>query len=330
MELLRKIENRGYPTDYLLSRIRGRRAYMITDWRPFLTASDPFELLSSTYYKDLITDSKAETIWRRLLREYNWVYFQMNRGLQNIFRPFFQFSELKTIFFSLRYKAGKEDRKMEELLNFSLLSDEFKDILKNSENIPSAIEGIEYFFTSISDRFKGVKEISLKEGLKDVERRLTNIYLEYMIDSRLHPVIKDFFIHIVDLRNIITLYKYLLWEIKEAPSFISGGSISTERFVQVIDKRDIFEIGAIIKRLTGIKPALEVSNRGIEGTDALNIENSLLRWIRRFMIRVGRDPSGIGLLMDYLWRCYIEAKNLSIILNGRDIDRETITAELIN
>lgn len=321
MELLRKIENRGYPTEYLLSRIKGRRAYLITDWMAFLTALDPLEPLSSTYYKDLITDSKTEAIWRHLLREYNWVYFQMNRRLQGIFRPFFQFSELRTIFFSLRYKAGREDRKMKELLNFSLLSEEFKNILRDSENVASAIKGIEYFFTSLSDRFKGIKEISLKEGLKNVERRLTSIYLEYMIDSRPHPVIKDFFIRIVDLRNIITLYKYLWWEIKETPSFIIGGSISTERLMQVMDKRDIFEIGPIIKRLTGIK---------IEGPDTTNIENSLLKWIRRFMIRTGREPSGIGLLMDYLWRCYIEARNLGVILNGRDIDRETISAELIN
>lgn len=321
MELLQKIENRGYPTDYLLSRIRGRRANMIADWRPFLVTPDPIEYLSTTYYKDLITSPGAEAVWSRLLKEHKWVYLQMNSSLQDIFRPYFQYSEIRTILFALRYKEGREDRKIDDLLGFSLLSEEFKDILRDSEDVTSAILGVESIFSSVSDRFEGIKEISLKEGLKEVEQRLTGIYLEYMIDSGIHPVIREYFAHIIDLRNIIALYKHLWWEIKTSPHFINGGSIDPGRLGEIIKGKDIFRINSIIRKLTGLM---------IESPDATNVENSLLKWVRKYLVRTGRGPSGIGLILDYLWRCYIEARNLGVILNGRDIDREIISGELIN
>lgn len=321
MELLRKIENRGYPTEYLLSRIKGRRDYLIKDWRPLIFNLSPDGYLSTTRYRDMVTERSAEGVWRYFQKEFNWVYFQMNKGLHNIFRPFFQYTEINTILFSLRYKAGREDKKLEELLSFSLLSEELKNIIMNSENIISAVEGVEDIFASLSDRFRGIKKIPVKFGLKEIEQRLTNIYLEHMIDSKLHPVIREYFISIIDLRNIVSLYKYLWWDIKTSPHFIRGGSINPKTLGEAMDSKDIFRIGFIIKKLTGIK---------IESPDATNIENCLLRWIKRSLVRVGRETSGIGLILDYLWKCYLEVRNLRIIMYSSDIDREVISAELIN
>lgn len=89
MEILQKIENRGYPTEYLLSRIKGRRVHLIIDWKPFLYGTTPTEYFSSTQYRGLIADQSAEGVWRHLLKEFEWVYLQMNSGLQDIFWPFF-------------------------------------------------------------------------------------------------------------------------------------------------------------------------------------------------------------------------------------------------
>ena len=34
-------------------------------------------------------------------------------------------------------------------------------------------------------------------------------------------------------------------------------------------------------------------------------------------------------ILDYLWRCSIEAMNLSVLYHGRDLEREAVTAELV-
>ena len=43
MELLRPLEDRGYPAEYLLSRIRGRRSRLIVDWRPLIYEAAPMD-----------------------------------------------------------------------------------------------------------------------------------------------------------------------------------------------------------------------------------------------------------------------------------------------
>lgn len=321
MEPLLIMENRGYPTEYLLSRVKGRRAYLITDLKPLLSAATPLEYLAYTRYKALITERSAEVIWRHLLKEFRWVYLQMNGELQDIFWPFFTYSELRTLFFCLRYKAGKKDGKIEDLLAFSLLSERIKKILINSENIISAIKGIEKVFQSLSDKFKDFEKIFTKDGLKGVEQRLTDISLEYIIESKPHPLIRDFFIRIIDSRNIIALYKHLRWEMKVAPYFISGGRISKAKLIEILNKENIFGVLSLIQTLTGIR---------IQKPDATNIEKSLYKGITQFLKRAGREPLGIGLILDYLWKCSIEAMSLSILLYGSNIDRETTEAELIH
>jgi vacuolar-type H+-ATPase subunit C/Vma6 len=320
MELLQKIVNRGYPTEYLLSRIRGRRSYLVKDLRPILYTEAPLEYLSSTRYRGPISDRSVEGIWIHLLEEFKWIYHQMNSELQDIFNPFFQYLELRTLFFCLRYKAGKEDGKMEELLYFSLLSEKIKKILRDSETILSAIEDIEDVFKPLSDEPISFKEIFVEEGLKEVEKRLMNIYLEHVINLKLHPTLKDFFIHMIDLRNIIILYKHIWWNIRVKPYFIKGSRIKESMFRQIIDRGEIFEVSPIIARLTGIK---------IENPDATSVENSLLKWVTRFLRRAGREPSGIGFILDYLWRCYMEARNLSIILHGKDMGKDVLAGELV-
>ena len=113
VEFLRKICDRGYPTDYLLSRIRGRRAELIADWRPLVVSPSPVESLAFTRYGSIMTDAYPEDIRRYLLKEFGWVYSQMDRTLRDIFRPFFLYVELNTIFVCLRYARGKETGKIE-------------------------------------------------------------------------------------------------------------------------------------------------------------------------------------------------------------------------
>jgi len=320
-ELLQSIKDRGYPTDYLLSRLRGRRIYLIRDWERLLFSSDPLEYLSSTRYGEFTAKESTEGVWQYLLKEFQWVYFQMNRGLQDIFWPFLFYSEIRTLLICLRYKKRKAlEGNVERLLSFSLLSEGLKTLLKERELI-SVIEGMEEVFISLSDRFRGLKDVFIKDGLKGLEQRLTATYLEHIVNSDVHPVIRGFFIYLIDSRNIITLHKHLRWSLSTPPSFVHGGSIREARLKEVIDKQDISGIGQLIYKLTSFM---------VEKPTATYVENSLLRGLTRFLRRRGRESLNVGLILDYLWRCYIEARNLSLILYGKGLDRDILTGELIH
>jgi len=317
VEFLRKIDDRGYPTEYLLSRIRGRRALLIADWRALVLSDSPVDRLAFTRYGSILTGDYPEGIRRYLLKEFGWVYSQMNRTLREIFQPFFLYIELNTIFVCLRNARGKETGKIESILSLSLLSEKIKKILRGGEHLLSAVGGLEDCFTYLSDRFSGLRNIVEETGLQGVELTLSTRYLEYIVHSKLHPAMKDFFVSVIDSRNILSLYKYIWLNGKIAPPFIAGGRVSETMFTKIADQKDILEIGSLVRKLTGIE------------SETSHIETSLYRMVTRLLRKAGREPLGVGLILDYLWRSSIEVTNLSILLYGSEIDRGIITAELV-
>ncbi len=319
MELLRENEERGYPVEYLLSRLRARRTTLVRDWESLMSAPSLREYFSSSRYSGFMTDASSEGIWRRLIMEFAWVHSQMDSTLRKIFGPFFLYSELRTLFYCLRYKSAGEDTRVGQVLEHSLLSGNVQKTLKRGRDIMETIGDTEALFVSLSWKFGGIREIFIREGLKGVERFLTDSFIEYTVNSKLHPVIRDFFLRIIDARNLITLFKYLRWGVKEEPPFIEGGRISSARLRDVMDKDDIFGVLLLTRALTGLT---------VRGPDVSGLENSLYVWMTRELKRAGRD-SDVGLILDYLWRCSIEARNLGILVHSGNMARDTVAEELI-
>ena len=317
MELLRKVGEGEYPTEYLLSRIRARRALLISDWKGLLLSESVSDLIPSRY--GTTTGDDPEAVWRFLLKEFGSVYSQMNKEMRRIFAPFFLYAELRTIFICLRYARGGEGGKIRRLLSFSLLSGNIREILGSGGDLSSIIEGLGDRLTSISGRFGGLRDVLEEEGLLGIERRTVTAYLEYAVHSGLHPIMEDFFISIIDSRNILSLYKHIRTNGKTAPPFTDGGRISGEVYARIADKKDIAGLGPIILRFAGMR---------IEKPDVANVESSLYRMTTRLLRRAGREPLCAGVILDYLWRCSLEARNLSILFYGSVIERDTLASEI--
>ncbi len=312
MEALLRVEDRGYPTDYLLSRIKGKRARLISDWTMLMFGGSPFEYLASSTYRGFVTEGSPEGLWRDLMKEYRRVYFSMNKALIQIFRPFFLYCELRTVFICLRHiKAGKRSD-TSGVLSLSLLSEGMKKALGESSDITTAARVVEKFFLNLSETFGGISDICEREGLSGIERELTARYLVMAVRKRTDPLMKEFWGCIIDARNILSLYKFVTFELKTAPAFIPCGGIGESMFAEIIKKKDILDIC----RLAG-------------APDGSNVENSLYKNISLFARKAGRDPLGAGPILDYLWRASIEVMNLSILFYGRDMETETIRLELV-
>lgn len=320
MELLQKNDDKGYPAEYLLSRIKGRRVSLITDWEPLVLGAAPIDALLPLRQREHVESIASGLDWRGILREFRWVYLQMNKRLRDIFFPFFLYSELRTLFLCFRYKSAGDIKKVETILKHSLFSKKFIRVLATDESLIETLKRIEDTLTSLSIRFRGIVEVFSKDGLKGLERHLTERCLEYIINADLHPVLKTFFMRVIDSRNIIALYKNVRWGVKSEQDFIQGGTIGESRLRDAMRKEDIFGVLQIARTLTGIS---------IAKPDASGVEAALYRGMTIFLKRTGREPSGIGLILDYLWRCSMEAMNLGVILYGRDIDGDIIRAELI-
>lgn len=319
IKVLGESEEGGYPLEYLLSRIRGRRVSLITEWEPLIHAEDILDAVSSGR-RGKAGIGSADALWRWLLTEYRWVFSQMDGTLREVFRPFFLYSELRTLFFCLRYMTTDEAVKREQILLHSLFSKQFKKMLRNSKDVLDAVEGIEEVFMGLSPEFKGLREDFLKNGLKGMEQMLTNTYLAYVAGSKIHPLIRAFFVRLIDARNLLTLYKLIRWEVEGTPRFIRGGRVAERRLRENKERENIFGVISLIRMVTGAD---------VRNPDASGVENALYTGMTRFLRRASRETSGIGFILDYLWRCSMETRNLGIVLYGGDAEREAILSELV-
>ena len=318
--LLQTPPDRGYPTEYLLTRIRGRRSRLISDWKPLVFEAALQDYLASNRYHGFVRERTTDSIWRSLVREYRWVYTQMNEDLRRIFRPFFLYSELRTLFICLRHLTDPKSGKTEDILDQSLLSDEVKQVLAGSTDRGSAIRDIEPFFLTLSPRFAGLTETLDRDGLRGVEQRLTNDYLEVIGEQRLHPIMKTFFARLIDSRNILSMYKYLRLEPQGArPQLLDGGTVTASR-MEAAAKEDLLGICSLVREFFGVR---------IDAPDPTKVETALYRGVSDYLKKEGREPFGIGPILHYLWKCSIEVMNLSVLLQGRDFERDLVTAELV-
>lgn len=321
MEILHSPFSREYPAEYLLARVRGRRVYLIRDWNSIMFHPEPLKYLMTTRYGELPGKYPAEGIWKNLFREFHWVYNQMNRTLRHIFEPYFIYAEIKTIILCLRYKTGGGGLpEIENILTFSLLSDTIKDLFSMNTDFLASLEMLEKVFASPAAGMTGLGDIFGEGGLTAVERRLTGMYLKKTVRAGLHPVMKNFFVSLIDSKNIMAAYKHLRWGIRADPEFIPGGRLRESHLKRAAASGRIEDIRLLVSRHTGM---------GAEEITESGIDTALQRGMTRMIKLMSRESSGTGLILDYLWGCSVEARNLSAIVSGGKIDRAVLARELV-
>lgn len=232
------------------------------------------------------------------------------------------YAELDTLLTCLRYhlKKGKKTE-IEHILAFSLLSERVMNILSLEADLPFILDMLDKRAAFLSDSPAGLSNIFLTGGLPEVEQTITRTLLERIMHEKGHPCITRFFISLVDSINIITLYKHLRWGMSANPAFIKGGNIKEPLLSTILHSRDVSEITGLIQKQTGFyvgKPA------------AANVQGALLKGISGQVKKMERDSPDIGLILNYLWRSFLEARDVSILYYGNKIDKDIIREELVH
>lgn len=319
-DLLEKGKDWGYPPDYLLARIRGKKARFIHDWTPLLASPTPLEQLPEGHYQRVSGEEPPEGIWRALLSEYRWVYYQMNSALRSILGPFFVYAELRTLFICLRnLKEMKRDR-AKEMLSASLFSEELREILSDSVDDVAAVRAAEAILRRLSVKFSGVTEVLRQKGLSGFEHELTRRYFSVIVEVVLDPVLQIFFMRLTDARNTLALAKLLKLESPAEHSFIPGGTIGPVKLKEILHKKNRSDLERLLRKITGEE---------IASADTVKLEAALYRGITRSLKKAGRSPLGVGPILEYLWGCSIEAMNLSVLCYAGGMEQDLVAAELI-
>ena len=216
---MRDIATEGFPTDYLLARVRGRRAALASEWQGLRS-------------RGLLPGESDEGIWEALLRELEWLHRQMNPGLRVRFEPVFVLFEIKTVVLCLRNKDALRSDQIDRLLQHSLLADRLQTALRQAPDVRTAVAAISGEFVTMPGGARVLESVYVDGGLKGVETCLMHSHLTHVAAERLYPAIHGFFVSLIDLRNVVTLYKHLRWGVDDAAAFIPGGTIEPIRLQQ--------------------------------------------------------------------------------------------------
>ena len=289
----------GFPTDYLLSRIRGRQAALIADWETEIA-------------RGAAPDLSDERIWGAFLAELAWLHVQMNRNLRETFAPLFALFEIKTIVLCLRNKAAERTVEVTRLLEPSLLREEVKDILRG----PGGVRA------TIAAAFPELESAYVEGNLQEFENALMRAYLQDTVTTRLDPLMKDFFVRFIDLRNVVLLYKDLRWKVTERSPFVAGGSVEPSKLDDIAAAGDTVALDELVQSVTGLDT---ISVATAEGA----LETVLLRSMTTHLVKMRRTADAVALILVYMWRIYVQARNLAVLHHAADLDPATLERELV-
>ncbi len=318
-DLLQRGRTGGYPVAYILSRVRGRRSRLIRDWNALMYGAPPAEYLASPQYQGFVRERSLEGLWQSLQQEHQWVFSQLDEGMRRMLAPYFLYAELRTITVCLRMLQGEKAQETAAILGNSLLAPELRQALAGGE-AEAAVETVERLFSGLSPAFRGMAALFATKGMRAAEQQLVNRYLEAVLGQPLHPVLRELFVRIIDARNILSLYKSLRLASRDPSVFIPGGTVPVERLRDLQERDDVFATIALVRQVAGIT---------IAAPEPTQVEIALYRGITRYVKEEGRDPLGVGLIVEYLWRCSLEVTNLSVLFAGKELAREDMAAELV-
>lgn len=307
--LLRDIASDGYPTDYLLARVHARRAVVTAEWGAIRAGGLPVG----------VTD---DVIWERFLRELGWLRSQVNRQLRASLDPLFGLFELKTVVLCLRHKAVQRNAEIAQLLAASQVADALRRALSQDADVATAVASVAVALQPADGEAGSLQRSYAEAGLKGFETRLTRNYLGCMSEARLRPPVRGFFAAFVDLRNLMTLYKQLRWEVADAEAFLPGGTIAVARLQRIGAARDTAGLDQLVREIVGrAAPPLATT----EGS----LETILLGSLSRRIRSLGREEDPVGTVLDYAWRVYIHARNQSVLLHAGHMHSAGLEKELV-
>lgn len=309
MQLLRDIAADGFPTDYLVARLRGRRVALRSDWRALRS-------------RGLAPGTTDAGIWEALLAEFEWLYGQMNRPLRARLGPVFVLFELKTIVLCVRSKAAHRLGEVERLLARSLLAEPLQQALRHEPDVRSTVVAVTGIMAGGGPPLPGAPGADGRFGLRAFEDGLMRGYLAQTLASRLHPVVRQFFVAFVDLRNVMVLYKQLRWGVADAAAFVAGGTLEASRLERALAGRDLATAEDLARRAAGVAVLPAAASEGA-------LETVLLASLTRRLQQWGRAGEDVGLILDYLWRHYVQARNRAVLFHGGGLDAAALERELI-
>jgi hypothetical protein len=219
----------------------------------------------------------------------------------------------------LRYRAS--GREVDDgILRESLLSDPIRNLLHDAPDVVAAVRLLTKLLVPLGLASADLPDLFRQGGCGALERVLNDTSLGRLADTATDPIIKRYVMLLIDSRNLITVAKQLRWRIAVSPRLLPGGNIRPALLEERFALQDTAGIALLAAHLGG----------GDQPGDPDEIEQTVLAAQGRFLRDLAREPTGVGAVIDYLWRCGREARNLGLLSRLATAGNSQIEAELLS
>lgn len=293
LRLLTEAPGPGYPADYLSARIQGRRGVLRA-------------AVNAIPAKALTADRDDSRYWELAAAERFWLFRQLDRELRAALAPFFVFFELGAVARALRYLAGEKPGDADRSLQTSMLAPKIRTVLRGREGVAEVLARLERSPAGLLLSLAGIRESYREGGLQRCEEALRSRFLTQALARVQQDDLVLFFRAMVDIRNMLTVAKFLRWRPDPAPVLIPGGQVSLPGSAQ---RTTAEMLARMVRRWThGQAPAGDQLRP--EHLEPILQEHLLRRLTRR------RRSGGVAAAcIEYAWRGHAFARECSLRLH---------------
>ena len=306
----------GVPLDTLLARVRGRRSFLIDDWDRLLLAPEPLAGLPPAPWRP--APLAAGGARPALQREQTWVFGGLTERVRETVAPLFWLFEVRTLAICLR--CLDSDRGTSDLLlRESLLADPIRTLLGTAPDTATAVRQLAKQLVPRFPTATSLPKHFARGGCGAVEATLYDLALAQSVATAADPIVRRTLALLIDSRNLIAVAKQLRWRLPGCPPLLPGGSIVPKILETHCLRQDTATITRLASRLDG----------GHQPGGEDEIEQTVLAATGRFLRRQDRESGGIATIIDYLWRCSAEARNLGLLARQATAGSSLIAAEML-
>lgn len=228
-----------------------------------------------------------------------WLWPRLENSLRIGLTPYLEIEAMLCLRLALRYRLSDEVVPA-GLLRQPWLAKELGILLGRPGDARTVLTQLEVWLTPDYPFAARLTNGYLAQGPGQVERQLIAGILMHSLARARVPVVRMTIRFLTDLRNLLAVLRHWRWQLRTPPALLPGGELETALLARVWADTDKAMLERLAARLSG-KPLIDLEPRAAE--------RELLSGLTRRLRQTGRDPLGLGLVIDYVWRCQMATRN---------------------
>lgn len=272
------------PTEALLARLRARRA-LFDPQGGSAGAPGPEALLA-------------------------WLHARLEPPLRQALRPWLELEALHYLLLALRHRLGGEPAPA-GLLHQPWLAPELAALLDRPGDAATVTARLESWLAGDYPFASGLAQGYLRQGPGRVEQQLAAGMFVHALRTARVPVVGMALRFRTDARNLLAVLRHWRWRLGMPPPLLPGGDVAVGVLTRAWAGNDV----AAVVRL-----AASLSGQALTELEPRAAERQLLAGLTLRLRRAGRDPLGIGVILDTLWRCRLATRNRALQERAGDED----------